>query len=215
MFWTLILRLTVAAVLGGIIGFDREYRAKEAGLRTHFLVALGSALFMIVSMYGFGEHVGGDPGRVAAQVVTGIGFIGAGSIMIHKQFVRGLTTASGLWATAGIGLAVGGGMYGIGVAATLLTLAGLELSTLIFRSIGLHTSLLIFSTSNEENLSKVLAQIHEKGYNLLSYEASHESVGEGRLFRVTMVVKTRNYADDTHLFQFMQSLPGLTIEKME
>ena len=170
---------------------------------------------IIIISAGFGENSGGDPGRVAAQVVTGIGFIGAGSIMIHKQFVRGLTTASGLWATAGIGLAVGGGMYGIGVAATVLTLAGLELSTLVFRSIGLHTSLLVFSTSDEENLSKILAQIHEKGYNLVSYEASHDSVGEGRLFRVTMVVKTRNYADDTHLFHFMQSLPGLTIEKME
>lgn len=215
MVWTFILRLAVAAVLGGIIGLDREYRAKEAGLRTHFLVALGSALFMIVSMYGFGEGAFGDPGRVAAQVVTGIGFIGAGSIMIHKQFVRGLTTASGLWATAGIGLAIGGGMYWVGIAAMLLTLAGLELSTLIFKSVGIHTSLLIFSTSDDENLTKVLAQIHEKGYNLVSYEASHEAVGDGELFRVTMVVKTRNYADDTHLFQFMQSLPGLTIEKME
>ena len=170
---------------------------------------------MIVSMYGFGDGAVGDPGRVAAQVVTGIGFIGAGSIMIHKQFVRGLTTAAGLWATAGIGLAIGGGMYWVGIAAMLLTLAGLELSTLIFKSIGIHTSLLIFSTSDDENLAKVLAQIHEKGYNLVSYEASHEAVGDSELFRVTMVVKTRNYADDTHLFQFMQSLPGLTIEKME
>lgn len=215
MVWTFILRLAVAAVLGGIIGLDREYRAKEAGLRTHFLVALGSALFMIVSIYGFGGVTYADPARVAAQVVSGIGFIGAGSIMIHKQFVRGLTTASGLWATAGIGLAVGGGMYWVGVAAMLLTLAGLELSTLIFKSVGIHTSLLVFSTSDDENLTKVLAQIHEKGYNLVSYEASHEAVGDGELFRVTMVVKTRNYADDTHLFQYMQSLPGLIIEKME
>ena len=106
-------------------------------------------------------------------------------------------------------------MYWIGIAAMLLTLAGLELSTLVFKSVGLHTSLLVFSTTDDENLTRVLAQIHEKGYNLVSYEASHETVGDGNLFRVTMVVKTRNYADDTHLFQFMQSLPGLTIEKME
>lgn len=212
---TFILRLAVAAVLGGIIGLDREYRAKEAGLRTHFLVALGSALFMIVSMYGFGEGAKGDPGRVAAQVVTGIGFIGAGSIMIHKQFVRGLTTASGLWATAGIGLAIGGGMYWVGIAAMLLTLAGLELSTLVFKGVGIHTSLIVFSTIDDQNLTRVLTQIHEKGYNLVTYEAEHEKIGDGELFRVTMAVKTRNYADDTHLFQFMQSLPGLTIEKME
>lgn len=209
------MRLSLAAVLGALIGLDREYRAKEAGLRTHFLVAMGSALFMIVSIYGFGEGHMGDPGRIAAQVVTGIGFIGAGSIMIHKQFVRGLTTASGLWATAGIGLAVGCGMYWVGVIAMLLTLAGLELSTLLFRSVGLHSSLLVFSTSDEENLTKILKQIHEKGYTLASYEALHESVGDGILFRVTMVVRTHHFSDDTHLFQFMQGLPNLTIEKME
>lgn len=113
------LRLLVAGILGAIIGLDREYRAKEAGYRTHFLVSLGSALIMIVSQYGFQEiikenSVTLDPSRVAAQVVSGIGFIGAGTIILQKQIVRGLTTAAGIWATAGIGLAVGAGMYTIG-----------------------------------------------------------------------------------------------------
>ena len=211
--WTFIGRLALAALLGGIIGFDREYRAKEAGLRTHFLVALGSALFMIVSMYGLGGV--GDPGRIAAQVVTGIGFIGAGSIMIHKQFVRGLTTASGLWATAGIGLAVGAGMYWIGVAAMVLTLAGLELSTLVLGSIGMHTAQIVFATTDKENLTRVMAEIHERKHTLVSYDATHEVVGNGELFRVTMVVKTHHAADHTHLFQFIQALPQLTLEKME
>ena len=107
-----VLRLLVAGILGAIIGLDREYRAKEAGYRTHFLVSLGSALIMIVSQYGFQEiikesSVTLDPSRVAAQVVSGIGFIGAGTIIFQKQIVRGLTTAAGIWATAGIGLAVG------------------------------------------------------------------------------------------------------------
>ena len=215
MIWTFVLRLSIAALLGAIIGFDRELRAKEAGLRTHFLVALGSALFMIVSIYAFSADPRSDPGRIAAQVVTGIGFIGAGSILIHKQFVRGLTTAAGLWATAGIGLAVGGGMYAVGLAAMVLTLAGLELSTLIFETVGIHSSLLVFSTSDEQNLRQVLTHIHEKGYHLMSYEATHETVGEGTLYRVTMVVKTRSRNEDTHLFQFMQSLPELTIERLE
>ena len=123
-----VLRLLVAGILGAIIGLDREYRAKEAGYRTHFLVSLGSALIMIVSQYGFQEiikesSVTLDPSRVAAQVVSGIGFIGAGTIIFQKQIVRGLTTAAGIWATAGIGLAVGAGMYTISIAATLLTLA--------------------------------------------------------------------------------------------
>ena len=214
MIWTFVLRLTIAALLGAIVGFDRELRAKEAGLRTHFLVALGSALFMIVSIYAFAADPRSDPGRIAAQVVTGIGFIGAGSILIHKQFVRGLTTAAGLWATAGIGLAVGGGMYAVGIAAMVLTLAGLELSTLIFKTVGIHSSLVVFSTSDEQNLRRILVHIHEQGYHL-SYEATHETVGEGTLYRVTMVVKTRSRSEDTLLFQFMQSLPGLTIERLE
>ena len=100
MTWDFILRLFVAGALGTVIGLDREYRAKEAGYRTHFLVSLGSALIMIVSQYGFMEVVKMegidlDPSRVAAQVVSGIGFIGAGTIIFQKQIVRGLTTAAG------------------------------------------------------------------------------------------------------------------------
>ena len=128
-----ILRIFVAALLGGIIGLEREYRAKEAGFRTHFLVALGSALFMIVSAYGFEgamltpEHRW-DVSRVASQVVSGIGFIGAGTIIFHKseKVVRGLTTAAGLWVTAAIGLACGGGMFVLSIASTFLVLVGLE-----------------------------------------------------------------------------------------
>lgn len=103
----LILRIFVAALLGGMIGLEREIRAKVAGFRTHSLVALGSAVFMILSMYGFGEMVNNpesmairlDVSRVAAQIVTGIGFIGGGAIILHKDKLRGLTTAAGLWVT--------------------------------------------------------------------------------------------------------------------
>lgn len=126
-----LLRIFVAALLGGAIGLEREYRDKAAGFRTHFLVALGSALFMIVSAYGFegalvtGEHRL-DVSRIAAQVVSGIGFIGAGTIIFHKNAVHGLTTAAGIWVTAAIGLASGGGMYQLAVFATVLVLLGLE-----------------------------------------------------------------------------------------
>lgn len=129
MTWDFILRLFVAGALGTVIGLDREYRAKEAGYRTHFLVSLGSALIMIVSQYGFMEVVKMegidlDPSRVAAQVVSGIGFIGAGTIIFQKQIVRGLTTAAGIWATSGIGLAIGAGMYWLGISA-LKSIVGL------------------------------------------------------------------------------------------
>ena len=103
------LRLFVALLLGGVIGIEREYRSKEAGFRTHFLVALGSALFCVVSQYGFGFDLK-DSSRVAAQVVSGIGFLGAGTIIFQKNVVRGLTTAAGLWVTAAIGLACGTGV---------------------------------------------------------------------------------------------------------
>ena len=140
MTWEFILRIFVAAMLGGAIGLEREYRAKEAGLRTHFLVALGSALFMIVSAYGFaginlGEEQRWDIARIAAQVVTGIGFIGAGTIIFHKSenVIRGLTTAAGVWVTAAIGLACGGGMYIIATVSTALVLIGLEAFNLLIR----------------------------------------------------------------------------------
>ncbi len=126
-----ILRIFVAAILGGAIGLEREYREKAAGFRTHFLVALGSALFMIISAYGF-EHALTSPehrldvSRIAAQVVTGIGFIGAGTIIFQKNTIRGLTTAAGVWVTAAIGLACGGGLYTLALASTLMVLLGLE-----------------------------------------------------------------------------------------
>lgn len=145
MTWEFVLRIFVAALLGGAIGLEREYRAKEAGFRTHFLVALGSALFMVVSAYGFEgamhtpEHRW-DVSRVAAQVVSGIGFIGAGTIIFRKQenVVSGLTTAAGVWVTAAIGLACGGGMYVVATASTILVLFGLEAFNFFLRKIDKH-----------------------------------------------------------------------------
>ena len=129
--YVLIARIVIAGLLGGIIGAEREFRAKIAGTRTHLLVAVGAALMMIVSRYGFDGQ--GDPGRIAAQIVSGIGFIGAGAIMVNRQAVHGLTTAAGIWVAAGIGMAVASGMYAIGIATTLISLVGLEVFGRIFR----------------------------------------------------------------------------------
>lgn len=123
--WALVARLALAGVLGGIIGAEREYRAKTAGVRTHILVAVGSALLLIVSRYGF-DGVG-DPSRVAAQVVSGIGFIGAGAIIVERHSVHGLTTAAGVWVAAGIGMAVASGLTAVAIAATVISLVGLEI----------------------------------------------------------------------------------------
>ena len=122
--WVIVGRLALAAALGMVIGIERTYRAKTAGIRTHFLVALGSALFMIVSRYGFEGT--GDPSRVAAQIVSGIGFLGAGTIIMQKHVVHGLTTAAGMWVAAGIGMASAAGLYLVAVISTVLALIGLE-----------------------------------------------------------------------------------------
>ncbi|RHJ91078.1 MgtC/SapB family protein [Parabacteroides bouchesdurhonensis] len=220
MIWDFILRLFVAGILGAIIGLDREYRAKEAGYRTHFLVSLGSALIMIVSQYGFQniileDSVSLDPSRVAAQVVSGIGFIGAGTIIIQKQFVRGLTTAAGIWATAGIGLAIGSGMYAIGVAATILTLMGLELLSYIFKSIGLKSSLIVFSTSEKDIIKKIARLLSNRGHIISSYDMKKLSHNDANTYIVTMVIRTRKNTDESHLLTFMEEFPEVTVERIE
>lgn len=116
----LLLRIFVAMILGMLIGNERKNRMKSAGMRTHALVALGSALIMVVSKYGFADTVSGDGARLAAQVVSGVGFLGAGMIFVRHNLVSGLTTAAGVWTTAGIGLTIGAGMYFVGVFCALL-----------------------------------------------------------------------------------------------
>lgn len=220
MLWDFILRLFIAGVLGAVVGLDREYRAKEAGYRTHFLVSLGSALIMIVSQYGF-QHVilensvSLDPSRVAAQVVSGIGFIGAGTIIIQKQFVRGLTTAAGIWATAGIGLAIGAGMYGIGVAATILTLIGLELLSFIFKSLGMKSSMIVFSTDEKDIIQKVTRELNDRGYMLVSYQMEKVSHSNADTYVVTIVIKAKKSTDDNKLLLFMEEFPEITVERIE
>lgn len=133
-FWDMVLRLAVATILGGLVGLERERRERAAGLRTHALVSVASALMMVVSTYGFpsmvdGVAVGLDPSRLAAQVVSGIGFLGAGVIIFRENSVRGLTTAATVWAVAGVGLAAGGGLYALAIVGTgfmLLIQAGLK-----------------------------------------------------------------------------------------
>ena len=203
MTWDFILRLFVAGALGTVIGLDREYRAKEAGYRTHFLVSLGSALIMIVSQYGFMEVVKMegidlDPSRVAAQVVSGIGFIGAGTIIFQKQIVRGLTTAAGIWATSGIGLAIGAGMYWLGISATILTLIGLEALSYLFKSIGMKSSMVEFSTDNKETLNRMAKKFNSKEYNIVSYQLDEKRLGEVTTYYVTMVIKSKKYNDEVN-----------------
>jgi putative Mg2+ transporter-C (MgtC) family protein len=130
----MMIRLTAAAALGSLIGFERERLLWAAGIRTHMLVCVGSCLIMLVSQYGFSnilthQNIVLDPSRIAAQVVSGIGFLGAGSILARGEIVKGLTTAASIWTVAAIGLAVGGGLYlaaGASTVIILIILAGMK-----------------------------------------------------------------------------------------
>lgn len=210
----------LAAIFGTIIGLDREYREKEAGFRTHFLVSLGSALMMIVSQYGFSEilthdGVSLDPSRIAAQVVSGIGFIGAGTIIFNHQIVRGLTTAASLWATAGIGLTAGAGMSWLALAATILTLVALEGLSLVFRSLGSRRMVVVFSASDRTGVADTLDRIRTDGYMVVSYEVVPQVVGgDGITYRVTMVVKAKPGSDNNQLLALLRENTDIIVERI-
>ena len=210
-----IFRVFVAALLGGMIGFEREYRAKEAGLRTHFLVAMGSALFMIVSQYGFNAVLSTsitlDPSRVAAQVVSGIGFIGAGTIIFQKHVIKGLTTAAGLWVTSAIGLACGSGLYLLSVASTLLVLLCLETIFFILMRIGSRTISVTISTTDREKIKKVVNQLRKDCVTMDSYEMKRQ----GELFVVSMELKVKRNNYRNRIIEFMDKFDGVDIESIE
>jgi putative Mg2+ transporter-C (MgtC) family protein len=170
--WDALLRLAVACGLGAAIGFEREIRDREAGIRTHLLVSLGSALFTVVSAYGFHEFLASgdnivrtDPTRIAAQIVTGIGFLGAGAIIREGLSVRGLTTAATLWVVAAIGMACGAGYYWPAAATTILTLFALwPLRLLAYRlieHIRPEENRITVELKEGEELSKLLALVHD------------------------------------------------------
>ena len=150
--WNLILPILIAGLFGGLIGLERTFRAKEAGVRTHFIVALGSAL--------------------AAQVVSGIGFIGAGVIIFQKNVVRGVTTAAGLWVTAAIGLACGAEMYAVAGATTLLTIICLEAMHFAMRSRVEKQVAVSFSCGSSERLEEVITALRSRGAEIEAFSLS-------------------------------------------
>ena len=211
--WTLIIRLVVACLLAFIIGLDREYRAKDAGLKTHFLVSLGSALFMIISRYGFDNSTQVDFSRVAAQVVSGIGFIGAGTIIFQKQIVRGLTTAASLWSVSGIGMAAGAGLYAVAVAATLLTLIGLEAFGYIFKKLAARRIYISILVGNKQMAQTVYLDLKKVGYQILSYEMSKLDKADG--YRVAIVVRSLVGNDEEGFIEVLHTNPDITVEQVE
>ena len=179
-----LLRLALAAVLAGAIGIEREIREREAGLRTHMLVALGSALFTITSAYGFrdflvqgGSVVQADPTRIAAQIVTGIGFLGAGAIIRQGVAVRGLTTAATLWAAAAIGLAAGAGYYSAAVMTTIVAIVLLWPLRIVTRHYfeRPHEHRLAIQLAGGGSASTVLEALERLGVKVGSFDISDET----------------------------------------
>ena len=202
--WDLILRLFLGGMMGGLIGLEREFRAKEAGLRTHFIVALGSALFMIISQYAFSGRF--DAARVAAQVVSGIGFIGAGVIIFQKNVVRGVTTAAGLWVAAAIGLACGAGMYVVAGAATLMTALCLETMHLVHRYIAEKMVEVTLSYDGETDPITVLEKVKESNLSVESY-----SFSDGKIH---LSLRMRQKDGLETLRNFVNKLEGFKIEDL-
>jgi putative Mg2+ transporter-C (MgtC) family protein len=206
-------RLVVAAALGGLIGAEREIHGHPAGIRTHMLVALGSGLFTVLSIHGFGQGPGSgiDPTRIAAQIVTGIGFLGAGAILKDGVVIRGLTTAASLWATAAVGLAVGAGEYVIAAVASGVILVSLwPINALAER---LHGT----------TLPEVQLRLHIERVDLVgevsAVLASHKvevgSIGTQRLgkdsYRADLSLRSRTAAAILAAVEAISRIPGVEI----
>lgn len=213
-------RLVVAALCGLLIGLERELRAKEAGMRTHFLVSFGSALFMIVSVYGFLDTKelagvrGADQARIAAQIVSGIGFIGAGTIMVNRGNITGLTTAAGLWVVAGIGMAIGCGLYSIGILSTILVLAGLEILRMFFHRARLNSTL-VYKTTNRQAIYDLELALKRNGWNIISHDMAVKGKRNNDAYRVTLTLQKHASLNDDALLNFMRQFPDITLEKVD
>lgn len=205
-----IFKLALSLLLGGIVGFERKRKGQVAGARTFALISMGATLAMIVSIYIPQVYLGlknGDPGRVAAQVITGVGFLGAGAIIQTKGSVRGLTTAAGIWMVAALGLAVGVGLYGIAVISTVLilfTLVSLEhyerRSNLDREGKIIH----LRATEIVEDLGQYEQMLRE--YNISLHNVLVEYDYTARKTDLKFVVLTRSTTDFISLFTRMRSL---------
>ena len=171
----ILLDILLSAILGFCIGMERKMRSKEAGIRTHTIVCIGSALFMVISKYGFGSEA--DSARVAAQIVAGIGFLGAGIIVYRQHEVHGLTTAAGVWATAGVGMACGAQLYVLAIGAALLMVGAqwlLHRNWKIFKQKRYYSINIVFKqTSNEREKIKEIFDIDRYNRLVLSRDGDN------------------------------------------
>ena len=208
-----LLRILLSAVCGGVVGYERKNRGKGAGIRTHIIVAVASCLMMIVSLYGFEDFfeymktqkydIRLDPSRVASQIVSGVGFLGAGMIFVQKKMVTGLTTAAGVWAISGIGMAIGGGMYILGVACSVI---------IVIIQVILHKDIRFLKLTSEVPMTIILSEEDgaiEKirnvfGENDISFSVTGFSK-TSNMFKISINISHRHGDDLTPIFAEFQS----------
>ena len=219
------LRISLAGILAGLIGFEREMDSKEAGLRTHFLVGLASSLFMIISKYAFSDviilnNVGLDPSRIAAQVVSGISFLGAGTIFMEKKSVKGLTTAAGIWTTAAIGLATGAGLYCIAIFTTFIVIVILKFMQ---KLLNVHLLKAIDIVKNFDIRIKVLEYPDESITNILlnekytisSIKTEKNIRNDEYRYYIHYIIKTKNNENIFELVKKIQSIDNVVSVDVE
>lgn len=230
--WHALVDVAVALLLCGVIGFEREWRQKSAGIRTHTLVGVGAALFMVISKYGFYDVVGGsvdlDPSRVAAQIVSGIGFIGGGVIFVRRDIVRGLTTAATVWLAAAVGMAAGASLYLVAAGVTvmyLLVAAGLApLIRKLPRSRFAFSVLRVTYQDGQGLLRTIVQMCTARGYFVAGLDllrngrmdkGKEETVDDTVLAddayrnRVVVLIELEGHRDPEELVHDLAMLPGI------
>lgn len=199
-------RLALAAGLGGVIGTERELADQPAGLRTHMLLSIGACLFTVVSAYAFGS--GGDPSRLAAQIVTGVGFLGGGAILRHGASIRGLTTAASIWATCAVGVAVGTGRYVLSLGGTVLILATLVVLRAlrnVVRNWSPTREELSFTVEPGFRLEPVVSLVRDQGGYLRGLETEQGEHGD----RVVIVVRFPRRHSTERFIEALTQVPGV------
>lgn len=217
--WVIVFRLVLAAVLSGMIGFEREFHGRAAGFRTHILLCLGSTLVMLTSMHIFDIYyarVPVDPARIAAGVITGIGFLGAGTIMHSRSAVRGLTTAASLWVVAGIGLAVGSGLYFGAVMTTVLAIMTLMIFSRVEHAMirkDWYRTLVIESKEGTGQLKALREILSEYRADITDFEVDKARDGENMALKVGLrLYETRSAP---RLLEEVGKLDGVKFVKWE
>ena len=201
------IRLVAAGVIGAAIGYERELRGKVAGVRTHFLVALGACLFMVISQHGFAGAPRFDAARIAAGVVGGLGFLGGGIIMKNKH-VSGLTTATGIWVTGAIGLSLGGGLYELSILSFLLMLLCMEALHFYTFRLGERQVDVVMTAESEEIIEDA---IHALGKQVKQFSWSRE--GDRIKADLSLLIKKKDYP--TGLLKRLGTFSGVRLESID